>query len=70
MSLAEQIEMKELKISQLPDHQWDYLVRARRYYVDLEKKAAQDKPYAADVCASIDQGYLNLLDCILSIGQK
>lgn len=70
MHPADEINEKETMIAQLPDPRWDFLVRARRRYVDIEKQNAEGKPFTAEVRWSIDEGYLNLLDCILSIAEK
>jgi hypothetical protein len=70
MSLTDEINAKEAQIAKLSDPRWDYLANARRSNVNKEKDAAQGKPYSAEVCQSIDQGYLNMLDCILSIAEK
>jgi len=67
MSVPEKIEAHEARIKQLQDDRWYQLTQQRRKFVEIEKKDAQNKPYAFEVCASIDDGYLSLLSCILDI---
>jgi hypothetical protein len=67
MGLHEDIAAKEQQVKHLTDPKWHDLAMARRHFVDIEKTSAKGKDHAKAVSESIDQGYLNMLDCILKI---
>jgi len=75
MSTQDDIAQKEAQVKDLPDQRWYQLARQRYAFVQEEKARAKSstdpvtKKYADDICAVIDQGYSNLLDCILDVSK-
>lgn len=69
MTLTDKIARKESSIKALPDQRWYRLITSRRPFVEKEKEQATGKPFEDDLRTIIDQGYLNLLDCILKIAR-
>lgn len=69
MGLRENIAKREEQIKNLSDPRWYDLAMACRQHVELEKKRAGGKPHEVAVCETINQGYLNMLDCILKVSK-